>query len=272
MSSSDTSLVTNHFSTAAEGFVTTTAGSVNSGATTVPLNTTAGLTNGKVFVGIIEPGTSGKEQTFTGLVDTSGSQITNVVWTRGTNTSHTAGVSVVDYVTGTQHNMTTKGMLVEHSQDGTHANITPDSVVTPTATVTNLTVTGGSTFPAGDIIFADLLSTIFSGQVTSAANAGTAGGNFSYINLGGIKLLWGITATISVAGSGFQSNTGTVTFPTSFFSTIKAAMCTASDMSNTQFMWSAWVNTPSTTTGNIYLNQATGTNGNAGVHYLVVGT
>lgn len=118
MASSDVSSVTKHFPVANEGFTTTTSGAVSSGGTTVGLNSVSGLTNGDVFVGIIEPGET-KEQTFTGTVDTSGVQITNVVWTRGTNVDHSAGVTVVDYVTGTGNNMVTKGILVHTDQDGT---------------------------------------------------------------------------------------------------------------------------------------------------------
>lgn len=124
MSASDVSAVTNHFSTASEGFTTTLASTASSGATTLALTSTSGLTNGKIFVGIIEPGTVGKEQTFTGVVDTGGNQITGVKWTRGSNTGHNAGVTIVDYVSGTGHNMMTKGLLVEHNQDGTHSDIT----------------------------------------------------------------------------------------------------------------------------------------------------
>lgn len=119
MASSNVSAVTNHFPTANEGFTTTLASTILSGAATVPLNSTSGLTNGTVFVGIIEPGQA-KEQTFTGTVDTGGAQITGVKWTRGTNADHTAGVTIVDYVSGTGNNMFTKGILVEHNQDGTH--------------------------------------------------------------------------------------------------------------------------------------------------------
>lgn len=119
MSSSNVSSVTNHFPTANEGFITTLGSTILSGATTVPLTTTSGLTNGTVFVGIVEPGTVGKEQTFTGTVDTAGNQITGVKWTRGTNTGHNAGVTVVDYVSGTGNNMFTKGLLVSHDQAGT---------------------------------------------------------------------------------------------------------------------------------------------------------
>lgn len=116
---SDVSAVTSHFSTAHEGFLTTLGSSILSGAATVPLTSTSGLTNGNIFVGIIEPGLT-REQTFTGVIDTGGSQITGVKWTRGTNADHSAGVTIVDYVTGTGHNMMTKGISVEHNQDGTH--------------------------------------------------------------------------------------------------------------------------------------------------------
>jgi hypothetical protein len=116
--SSDVSSVTNHFVTANEGFNTTTSSQTNSGANTVALNSVSGLTNGSVFVGVIEPGAT-KEQVFTGIVDTSGSQITGVVWTKGTNVDHATGVSVVDYDTGTAFNMMRKGLLVSFDQDGT---------------------------------------------------------------------------------------------------------------------------------------------------------
>lgn len=132
MSASNVSSVTSHFSVASEGFIQTTNGSILSGAATIPMNSMSGLTNGNVFVGIIEAGVVGKEQTFTGIVDTSGSQFTGVVWTRGSNTAHAGGVSVVDYVTGTGHNMMTKGILVAHEQTGVHKA----GMVLPTPKVT----------------------------------------------------------------------------------------------------------------------------------------
>lgn len=128
MSSSNVTSVVKHFPTVNEGFITTLGSTISSGAATVPLTTTSGLTDGTVFVGIIEPGTVGKEQTFTGTVDTGGNQITGVKWTRGSNTGHNAGVAIVDYVSGTGNNIITKGLLVEHKQTGAHAAITADSV------------------------------------------------------------------------------------------------------------------------------------------------
>lgn len=119
---SDVSSVTNHFSTSNESFATTISSSVDATTdTAVPLASVTGLTDGSVFVGIIDPGVEAKEQAFTGTVDTSGSQITDVVWTKGTNVVHSSGATVVDYVSGTAHNMMTKGLLVEHNQDGTHS-------------------------------------------------------------------------------------------------------------------------------------------------------
>jgi hypothetical protein len=133
------SLTTNFFSTANEGFITTTSGTVDSSTdTVVPLNSVAGLTNGSVFTGIIDPGVA-KERAFTGVVDTSGAQITTVVFTTGSNATHTTGATVVDYVTGTEKSAATKGILIEHNQDGTHSDITADTV-----TAGSFTTTGGA--------------------------------------------------------------------------------------------------------------------------------
>lgn len=137
MAGSNVSSVTNHFATVVEGFATTTSGTTSSGATTVGLSSVTNLTNGAIFVGLIEPGEA-KEQAFTGTVDTGGSQITGVKWTRGTNTSHASGVTVVDYTTGTLINMINKGILVHANQDGTlkddsvdTAQIADDAVDSP---------------------------------------------------------------------------------------------------------------------------------------------
>lgn len=129
MAKSDVSAVTNLIPTVNEGFTTTVASpGVGSGGATLPLTSVSGLVNGSVFVGIVEPGQAG-EQTMTGIVDTAGSQITSVKWTRGTNAAHAAGVTVVDYVTGTALNMITKHLAVEHTQAGRH-NMTSPKVTT----------------------------------------------------------------------------------------------------------------------------------------------
>lgn len=127
MAGSNVSSVVNYFSQVNEGFSTTTSGTTSSGGTTVALNSTTGLTNSSIFVGIIEPGAT-NQQVFTGTVDTSGSQITGVQWTRGSNVAHPGGSIIVDYITGTHHNMTTAGILKQHTQTGTHKSLTTDTL------------------------------------------------------------------------------------------------------------------------------------------------
>jgi len=139
MSTSVASVVS-HFPDAENGFTTTTAGSVSSGASTVTLNSVAGYTNGQPVVLVIDPTDASKKQTFTGIIDTSGVQITSVVWTAGTNTTHALGATVVDYATATHIAMISKGIQVEHKQDGTHKAITADSVTVPTGKITTTAV------------------------------------------------------------------------------------------------------------------------------------
>lgn len=141
---SNVSSVVNYFATANEGFNTTLGSTISSGATTVPLAATTGLTNGTVFVGIIEPGVT-NQQVFTGTVDTGGSQITGVVWTRGTNVGHATGVTIVDYVTGTIINMITAGILKEHTQTGTHTNLHTDTLNASGNGIISGTLTTGPT-------------------------------------------------------------------------------------------------------------------------------
>lgn len=122
MAGSNVSAVTNLVPTVNEGFATTVGSpGITSGGAVVPLASVSGLTNGSVFVGIVEPNST-NQQEFTGTVDTAGSQITGVVWTRGTNVSHASGVTVVDYTTGTALNMIAKHLLTEHNQNGTHSS------------------------------------------------------------------------------------------------------------------------------------------------------
>ena len=83
----------------------------------------------------------------------------------------------------------------------------------------------------GLVNYADLLSTIFSGQVQSYTNSGTAGGTGYYINLGGIKLCWGNTNQLS----SYNAPNYTVVSPSGFFTTVQSAFVTAYNMAaNTQ--------------------------------------
>lgn len=120
MSTSVAGVTTNFFPDAENGFTTTLASTISSGATTVPLNSVAGYTNGMPVVFVVDPSDLTKKQTFTGIIDTAGVQVTNVVWTAGTNQSHAGGATVVDYVTATHMAMVTKGLTTAiFDQDGT---------------------------------------------------------------------------------------------------------------------------------------------------------
>lgn len=145
--STSVSSVTKHYPSAENGFTTTTSGSVSSGATSVGLNSVSGYSNGEVVVMVIDPDDATKKQTFTGTMDTSGSQVTGVIWTAGTNQTHAAGATVVDYATATHISMISKGILVEHNQNGTHSAIT----------ATSLTATGDIT-STGGVLKADAVS------------------------------------------------------------------------------------------------------------------
>lgn len=159
---SDVSSVVHLLPKANEGFITTLGSTISSGASTVPLNSTTGLTNGTTFVGIIEPGAT-NQQVFTGVIDTGGGHITGVKWTRGSNVGHAGGVTIVDYITGTAVNMITRWAGIEHNDDGTHNAVTASSVTTDALTVggkdvSQLTPTGvivdfaGSSAPTGWLI------------------------------------------------------------------------------------------------------------------------
>lgn len=165
--------VTNFFSTANEGFSTALAGTISAGATTVGLQSTTNLVDGSVFVGIIEPG-SANQQVFTGTVNLTGSSIVNVVWTRGTNVNHANGVTIVDYVTGTDFNMMSKGIQVIHNQDGTlksGLSIPNPTITTPTiASFVNANHDHTTTAKGGPVGSA-ALSNPYKFRATGTANA-----------------------------------------------------------------------------------------------------
>lgn len=180
--STSVSSVSSHFPKPQDGFTTTTSGSISSGATSVGLNSTGSYANGDVVVLIIDPTDANKKQAFTGVVDTSGVQITSVVWTSGTNQNHSAGATVVDYVAATHTGMISKGALVSHNQDGTpKAGITypASTFLTPviadhsSATHTHATnAQGGKITSAGITSFDTSLTTISNPYKFSVYQAG----------------------------------------------------------------------------------------------------
>lgn len=249
--------VTNHFPKPKEGFITTLGSSILAGAATVPLNSTSGLTNGDVFVGLIEPGET-NEQCFTGIVDTGGNQITGVKWTTGSNVAHTAGVTIVDYVTSTTVGIISKGILVEHNQDGTHSDITADSATITDLTVTNFTIDG----TAGADGWAPL------GQSLTSV---TALGNGSYT-----AVVSGVDTTGTTSVGQRMKIVKTVTAPTQctslngstqYYSRSSASLGTTMTFTD-DFTVSAWVKLSSYTAGKV----ASRFNGTSGWQFGVEST
>jgi hypothetical protein len=75
--------------------------------------------------------------------------------------------------------------------------------------ITDANIAANAAISGAKVAFGSLLQT----QV----NAGTAGGNLYYVNLGGIKMLWGVGAAATCATGG---NTYTFIMPGGFFSTV----------------------------------------------------
>lgn len=67
-------------------------------------------------------------------------------------------------------------------------------------------------------------------SVQSYTNAGAAGGTFYYLNLGGIKLLWGSSASVI---SGTSPTAVRITFPVGFFTTIQSTILTSGVVATT---------------------------------------
>lgn len=171
-------------------------------------------------------------EVMTGVV--SGSQIIDLIRGQDDTTaqSHANGAIVQMVFTSQANNDLMTGILAQHTQSGAHGAITTTSI-TNAGTLVNtglitanggLDVAGGTlTLPSGSINYADLLSTIFSEQVQSYTNSGTAGGTFYYINLGGIKLLWGSTSSLNST----STNAGyTINYPSGFFSNVQSITVT----------------------------------------------
>lgn len=163
--------------------------------------------------------------------------------------------------TGTHKNLTNTGGMTTDT-----LNVTSNEVVGGTLNVTGaLTPAGG--LSAGSVSFAALLSTIFSGALLTQTNGGNAGGTMSYINLGGIKLLWVTTIAFTTGVS--TGGQAAITFPSAFFSTITSITATAVNMVTTS-QASANVNSYSATGASVGVYATAG--GTAQISVLVIGT
>ena len=171
-----TTVTTNYFATPKEGFTTTLASTISSGAATVPLNSITGYTNGAIITLVVDPTDAAKKQTFTGVVDTAGVQVTSVKWTEGTNQSHSTGATVVDYVTATHMAALVKGLTTSIDQDGTLKS----GAVDVTAVIADGIITKAKFATAEKAVFDSGWSTKYGDTTFPAPNTVTALGNRSY--------------------------------------------------------------------------------------------
>lgn len=101
--------------------------------------------------------------------------------------------------------------------------------------------------------------------ILSQTNTGTAGGTMYYINLGGLKLLWGKSDVHSAAvNSAFG-----ITFPSGFFTTVHSGTISASDIS-AYGMQADFVNAPNASGVSYYQANYAGT-ASMVANYLIIG-
>lgn len=207
--------------------------------------------------------------------------VETLVGTNATQTTPTASGNVLQATSATasEWGLLTSSNVSASTGTGsfvfaTNPTLTSPTINTPTITSPSITgslgnistgainasglITASGGFSTGSVNYAALLSTIFSGQVTSYTNSGSAGGTFSYVNIGGIKLLWGFSAS-NLIGSNPGSNY-VINFPASFFTTPPVAVPTIVSI-NTTWQQSVLGNAPITTsswTFGIYSLSATG--------------
>jgi hypothetical protein len=213
---------TDKFRENAPNFATQLTGSISASDTTITLQGITGLPTTTAVTLTLDGGTSAQE-VVVGVVNTGGSQLVNCL--RG-----------VGWFTAADWNAALSTILQQHTQAGAHTGLTTDTLaasgnatvggtlgVTGNTTLTGTLAAGASTL-ASLALNGSLTGTGLASQVQSQANAGTAGGTMYYINLGGIKLLWLITANQASTPS---SSNYTVIYPTSFFTTIQSVSATA---------------------------------------------
>lgn len=185
----------------------------------------------------------------------SGTTISNLTLTGGTDRTYNAGATVELTNTAKWAKDMYDGFSVLHNPDGTFKN----NAISNAAQIAD-----------GIIGVTELIPTIFSTLIQGQTNTGTAGGAMNYVNVGGIKLLWGTTAALSTTAGGVAS--GTVVFPTSFFSTAPEVLTSGSDFTGTARIICGR-NAPATTTSVLLQAQNVDTvAGTAKVTFFAIGS
>ena len=149
-------------------------------------------------------------------------------------------------------------MLIKNAANNTITNLSGSDLADNTITATqiaNATITS-TQIASGSISYANLISTIFSAQVTSYTNTGSAGGSGFYANIGGIKYCWGQTLFQNSAASFGSSDYYSINFPSGFFNTISSAAGSVYNTYGAAAQFVAPVNEPSTTSWSLYFMQS----------------
>jgi hypothetical protein len=121
-------LTQNFFPTASETYANNLSASISALAATVAVNSANEYADGDVATLTVDAGTA-NEATFTGVKASSPARFTNCVWTEGNlGVGHASGAPVIDYDSATHMSQVSKGILVEHKQNGQHRNINADSI------------------------------------------------------------------------------------------------------------------------------------------------
>ena len=152
--------------------------------------------------------------------------------------------------------VTVGGLNIKSSKLNTNNSVVTTNITDANVTSAKLGLSSGST-----------------GGVTTYTNPGTAGGtnSFFYINMGGIKMFWGLTAAITTSGAAPQTATGAITFPVGFFTTVQTAIVSTAVASASQYL-AAGYNAFSTSAITVEILSFSGSNGSSAVNVFVVGT
>lgn len=127
---------------------TTLSAQKTSGATTASVVATTGWDNTTAVHGIMYRTDSSNNKVPGSQIDWkgtfSGTTISNFTVTAGSDDTYAVGTTVELSPTAAWADDLVGGILVEHDQDGTHGDVTANSIVATTGTFTNLTINGTS--------------------------------------------------------------------------------------------------------------------------------
>lgn len=181
----------------------------------------------------------------------------------GTGTSAYGSLALTTDVTGT--------LPVANGGTGTTTSTGSGNVVlstSPTFVTPALgTPISGIMTNVTGIPYGALLSSIFSGQVLSAINTGSAGGTMYYANIGGIKLLWMISASQASSNPGTAY---TVILP-AFFTTVQTMLTSAVNIASQANQFIDQTGAPGTGTNTFYFCSPGGV-GSTAMSLIVIGT